>query len=63
MKAGHLNPEKAISLLKLDHLPAEHLQHVIECASCNGWLRAFAALASVNGDKIKFASPRPPISN
>ena len=63
MKDGHLNPQTAINLLKLDILPAEHLQHVIRCASCNGWLRAFAALASVKGEKIKFEIPLPPISN
>jgi hypothetical protein len=63
VKDGHLNPEKAINLLKMDRIPAEHLQHITQCPSCNGWLRAFAALASVKGEKIKFEIPRSPISN
>jgi hypothetical protein len=63
MTEGHLSPERATQLIEQNRLEAHDLEHVTQCAFCNGWLRAFTALASTAGKKIEFQIPPSPDSN
>jgi hypothetical protein len=56
----HLTPQRTADIVKENTIRPLELAHVSVCASCNGWLRAFAALASSAGNPIQFEIPPAP---
>jgi hypothetical protein len=56
----HLSPARTSTILEKNRIEHHELEHLRMCASCNGWVRAFAALASAHGKPIKFEIPPDP---
>jgi hypothetical protein len=57
---GHLTPERAIQIVEENQIGLRELSHVETCSSCNGWLRAFAAVAISKGRKFAIRIPPEP---
>ena len=63
MTDGHLTPDRASQIVEENFLDAQDLEHVMHCAFCHSWLRAFTALASNAGKTIDFELPPAPDSD
>jgi hypothetical protein len=63
MPENHLTPERTIQIVEEANITPAEMEHVKTCASCNGWLRAFAALAVATGKKLEFEIPPDPQLN
>jgi hypothetical protein len=60
MSEGHLNPARAELIVNDGGITPHELNHVKLCSFCNGWLRAFAAVAVAAGKKLNFELPAEP---
>lgn len=60
MLEEHLTPDRVTRIVRDKKIAIHELEHVRKCSHCNGWLRAFAAMASVAGKTIAFEIPPPP---
>ena len=63
MTDGHFTPDRALKIVEENKLDGDELANVRQCATCNGWLRAFAKLAKLAGKKSSFQIPPSPGSD
>jgi hypothetical protein len=57
---NHLTPSRAMEIVEQQKIAIHELEHVRGCATCNGWLRAIAAMQSALGTKPAFEIPPAP---
>ena len=60
MTHDHLTPDRVTQIVEENRIDLHELTHVEICATCNDWLRAFAALASNKGHKVTLEVPPEP---
>jgi hypothetical protein len=59
---NHITPIRALEILQKSKIAIQEMAHVRECSSCNGWMRALAAIQSTLDNKSDFEIPPSPDS-
>ena len=59
----HLSTDRLREIVNESRIKVQEAEHIRKCHSCNGTLRAIAAIASTGGTKVRFKIPPEPEQN